>query len=115
MTSETIYKTLSSVRLPLENEKVLQEHIARVLSSSKINFLREHRLDSRNIIDFLVSGIGIEVKISGGKKSIYNQCVRYCDFESVKELILITNKSMGFPSEINNKPCFVLNLGKAWL
>lgn len=49
------------------------------------------------------------------QKKIYKQCERYANFDQVKQLVLITNRSMGFPETINNKPCYVINIGRAWL
>lgn len=77
---------------------------------------REFHFDENNIIYFLLDGsIGMEVKIKGGKRNIFRQCERYCQFEAVKIFILITNLSMGFPEEINGKTCYVVKLGNAWL
>lgn len=77
---------------------------------------REYHLDNENIIDFLLfDSIGVEVKIKGQKRAIYKQCERYCKFEKLKQLILVTNVSIGFPKEINGKDCYILNLSKAWL
>ena len=123
MTSTEIIKLLSSVRLPAQDEKETQKAIERIFFDNKWLFYREYRLDEKNTPDFLVAtsllpivkGIAIEVKIKGSARKIYKQCERYCQFESVSELLLITNRSMGFPKEINGKPCYFLNIGKAWL
>jgi hypothetical protein len=80
-----------------------------------IEHTREARLDGKNRIDFKVGGIGIEVKIKGNAKAIYKQCARYCALPEIEALILVTGRSMGFPETINNKPCYVVRLGKGWL
>lgn len=110
-----IIKTLSSYRFPLNKEKDTQASIETRFVENDIEYSREHRLDSENIPDFFIDGIAIEIKIKGNAKKIYKQCERYCKFEEVKQLILVTNRSMGFPKEINGKPCYFVNLGKAWL
>lgn len=112
---EEIVKILSSNRFPLEKEKETQEVIEKKFLENGIKYSREHRLDDNNIPDFFINGVAIEVKIKGNAKSIYKQCERYCQFDDVKKLILVTNRSMGFPTEINGKPCYFINLGKAWL
>jgi hypothetical protein len=111
----SIYKLLSGTRFPLNSEKALQEAIFIKLKHDFINLQREYVLDEHNRPDFYVAGVVIEIKISGSAKDIYRQCERYCQFPDVHSLILVTNRSMGFPKEINGKPCYVLNLGKAWL
>ncbi len=110
-----IVEILSKHRFVLDNEKEAQYQIGLVMHGNDINTEREYRLDKKNIPDFFIDGLAIEVKIKGNAKSIYKQCERYCKFDQVKELLLITNRSMGFPKEINGKPCYYLNLGKAWL
>lgn len=109
----SVIRKLTIARLPLHDEKELQRSIAVILPLPL--FEPEYELDERNIIDFFGGGIGIEVKINGSKRSIFNQCNRYCQFPVIKEFILVTNKSMGLPETINGKPCYVVNLGKAWL
>ncbi|MCK4815729.1 hypothetical protein KA005_08165 [bacterium] len=110
-----INKALSGQRFGLSSEKVLQSEIAVALSQNGIKAESEYRFTSKDIADFFIDGIAIEVKIKGSASEIFKQCERYCQFEDVRELILITNRSMGFPEEINGKPCYVLNLGNAWL
>ncbi|HEY4288253.1 MAG TPA: hypothetical protein VGN00_14210 [Puia sp.] len=105
-------------RFPLHDEKQLQKEIGEALASiiQGGTLSREFVLDRNNIIDFFVDpGIGIEVKIKGSKRDIFRQCTRYCQFDIVKSLILITNLSMGFPEQINGKDCYVIKLGTAWL
>lgn len=109
---------LSKKRLSLHNEKALQNEISKILSEEFPNSTieKEFHFDEKNIIDFRVDEyLGIEVKIKSSARSLYNQCVRYCQFDDIKNLLLITNVAMGFPSEINNKGCYFLNLSKGWL
>ncbi len=110
-----LIKILSSYRFPLEKEKETQAAIEKRFEENGIQYSREHHLDPVNIPDFFIDGTAIEIKIKGNAKSIYKQCERYCQFDEVKSLILVTNRSMGFPKEINGKPCYFINLGKAWL
>lgn len=114
---ELVIQALSSVRFPIDSEKQTQESIANTLLHKNIKYIREFHLDDKNIPDFFILNgeIAIEVKIKGKAMQIYKQCERYCKFDKVKQLILITNRSMGFPKEINGKPCYVINIGRAWL
>ncbi|MCK5611210.1 hypothetical protein KAR91_55585 [Candidatus Pacearchaeota archaeon] len=110
-----IKKVLSGQRLELSSEKALQSQIVETLSKNGIVVKAEHRFTPSDIVDFFIDGIAIEVKIKGSAAEIFKQCERYCQFDEVKGLLLITNRSMGFPKEINGKSCYVLNLGNAWL
>ena len=110
-----IYSALRGQRLPISDEKELQKQMRNVFERAEIDVKSEYRLDDNNIVDFFYCGLAIEVKIKSPARSVYRQCERYCNFDEVKAIILITSKAMGFPPEINGKDCFFLNLAKAWL
>lgn len=114
MKLQGVTSILTKQKFSLDREKATQAEIYSALSQFN-ELIAEYKLDNKNIIDFFIDGIGIEVKIKGNKKDIYQQCCRYCEFDQIKVLILLTNRSIGFPNAINNKPCIVINLGKAWL
>lgn len=108
-------KIVSSKAFSLDTESQLKIEMESVLVEENIPFKKEYVLDAKNRPDFFIDGFAIEVKIKGSAKSIYRQCERYCSFDEVNGLVLVTNRSMGFPETIFGKPCYVINLGKAWL
>lgn len=112
-----LFSILGKQRFSLENEKETQREMAQLLNMHGIAHTREFALDKKSVIDFMLPehGIGIEVKIKGGKKAIYRQCERYCQFDEIKSIILVTSKSMGMLQEINNKPVYLINISKSWL
>lgn len=110
-----IMSILGKYKLNLNNEKLLQSQIVDIFSLNNILHLREHRLDDKNILDFFINGIAIEIKIGGQAKKIYRQCERYAQFDEVKAILLVANKATGFPKSIIGKDCYVLNIGKAWM
>lgn len=112
-----IFETFKAKRFDLTDEKRLQGEIFLALQSriQSDTVQKEYTLDDKNRIDFLIGSVGIEVKIKGSKRDIYKQCERYCGFDTIKELVLVTNKSMGLPGKINGKDCFIIKLGMAWL
>jgi hypothetical protein len=112
---EKIIEILTSYQFSLTSEKRLQVEIEEIFLNEGINFIKEYSLGNLGIIDFIVEDIGIEVKVKGNPKSIYRQCEDYCQHDDIKKLLLVTNKSMGMPEEINNKLIFVVNLGLAHL
>lgn len=114
-TALEIVSLLSRLRLPLSDEKRLQTAIAEAFDGASVVYEREVRLNAQDVIDFVVGTIGIEVKIKGAKRAIYHQVERYAKHESIKELILVSNVAMGFPPEVEGKPVYVVNLGRAWL
>lgn len=112
---QEIINILKSQKLSITTEKELQREIEMLFKDNGLDFEREYRLDNKNIVDFYIDGLSIEVKIKAGKKAIYKQCERYCNFHDTKALLLITNTSMGFPEQINNKDCYLFSLGESWL
>ena len=110
-----IGELLSQYKFNLSSEKRLQAEIEQVLTDNGIDYEREYHLGEYGFVDFFIEGIAVEIKTKGKVKAIYRQCRGYCEHEDVKSLILVTNTSMGLPDEINNKPCFVLNLGLSHL
>lgn len=115
MTAKRLHDLLSKCRFTLSNEMALQAEIGSFLTINKIEYAREVRLSTKDRIDFMVEGVGIEVKLKGRAMAIYKQCERYCGCPAVKELVLVSNRSMGLPDEINGRPVYLLNLGRAWL
>lgn len=97
----------------LSDEKATQQQIEEALSD--MNISREYRLSATHVVDFLVEGLAVEVKVKGQATAILRQCESYCEYDDVKGLLLITSRSMGFPEEINDKPCYYISLSKGML
>lgn len=113
---QKVLRLIRSNPLIMNNEKRLQEEIGSLFDANGILHKREVSLGDGDIIDFMLpDGLGIEVKIKESKRAIYRQCVRYCGHAQVRTLILITATAMGFPEEIEGKPCYVASLGAGWL
>ncbi len=115
MDIDLLIKQLKSVRVDLETEKKAQACIEAELGQLGYSFTREHYLSDQDIPDFMISGICIEMKIKGTAKNIYRQLSRYAEHPDVTAIILITNRSIGLPLTINDKPAYKINLGSAWL
>ncbi len=106
---------LSAFRWPLSNEKLLQADIETVLSDKGIAFEREVHLSASDIVDFMIDGVAVEVKIKGSAREIYRQLERYAAHERVEALVLATNRPMGLPLQINGRPARMVLLGRNWL
>lgn len=110
-----IFSCLEGFPFSVHDEKRVQAEMEELFLEAKINHSREHQLKPNGIIDFMFDGIGVEVKVKGSVEAIYKQCVRYCEHDDVKALVLVTARSMGFPEEINGKPCYYFSLSRALL
>jgi len=110
---QMVVNQIKGLRTSLSNEKIAQSKIFEAIEC--FGFVREYRLDDHNIPDFFYDALAIEVKIKGQRTAIYKQMQRYCGFGQVQAIILITARSMGLPKEISGKPCFYINLTRAYL
>jgi hypothetical protein len=116
MSPQELIALISSRRFLLANEKALQAEIASALTAVGATFKREVVLGPGDIVDFsFPGGLVAEVKIKAQKRAIYRQCKRYCEHPSVTGLVLVTATALGFPGDIEGKPCWVVSLGRAWL
>ncbi len=115
--SKEILKALSSLRInPVIEEYELQNKIAEALAATGISFTREYKLGPRSRVDFLTNdGIAIEVKKGKPNRvQVIRQLEKYAAFEDVTEIILVVEKNLDVPREINGKPCMSFGLNKLW-
>lgn len=110
MTTHQVLRILSKYKFYFNDEKDLQDKVEDVLKSHGVAYKREYRLSSSDIVDFFIDGLAVELKVKGHPVSVYKQCSRYCEHESVKELLLVTSKSFALPDIINSKSVSVYYL-----
>ncbi len=112
-----LLQVIGSARLPLTDEKETQAALAHFLRDRGIEHEREARLTPHDVPDFVLPcGLAIEIKLrSSRKRSIYDQLCRYARFPQVHGIILATNMMMGLPAMIEDKPAWIISLGRAWL
>lgn len=116
MSPEDFVRFIARRRFTLADESALQREIAAELEQAGAAYEREVRLSSSDRVDFMLPGnIAVEIKLKGQRRAVFRQCERYVAHDNVRGLILVTNLTMGFPQEINGKPCWVASLGRAWL
>lgn len=114
MEAEQLIAILKRQRFNIENEKELQQQIVSVLDKYQVAYKREHRLNEKDIPDFLIGDIAMEIKIKGRRIDIFKQCMRYSMHDEVKSVLLITNVMIGKPPLHNDKPFYILNISSAW-
>lgn len=116
-TIQHVLKILSCIRINLVvDEYRLQEMIADLLQKAQIEYKKEYRLGQRNRIDFLVNGtIGIEIKKGKPDKAqVVKQLERYTSFDEVKAVILVVERNVNIPDEVNGKKCILFGLNRLW-
>ena len=109
-------QTLSTLRIPLtESDYQLHECIAAALTSGGFVIQHEAALGPRCRIDFLVDGVGIEVKRGKPQKSArVRQCSRYMASDKLEALILVLDTSVSLPGELCGKPLVTFGLNRLW-
>ena len=116
---EHILAALRTMRVARVNDEYeLQERIKQCLTEHNITYEKEYRLGRYSRVDFLVhSGIAIEVKQGHAKPNqatVVSQLTRYAAFDVVTAIILVVDRNLHLPSEINGKPCVSFGLHKLW-
>ena len=112
-----ISNAFDEVMIDVSSEDEVQIQIEELLTGLNISFKREKKLSNKDRIDFFLTelNIGVEIKIKGSATSILRQCERYCKRGEIKALLLISSKFMGFPKELNKRPCYFIGLSKGLL
>jgi hypothetical protein len=96
-------------RFAVASEAELQTGVETVLGRAGCAFEREAAVGQRDRIDFLVAGIGIEIKVDGSLGQVTRQLHRYAQSECITSLLLVTTrvKHTNLPPTLHNKPLAV--------
>lgn len=113
---EAIAAVLRAASLRYGTERILQDGIDVALAEAGFEVHREVNLTIKDRVDFLVSSVGIEVKIGGTLNDAIRQLHRYAASERVGELLLVTSRMMlaRVPSELDGKPVRAVYVGSAF-
>lgn len=113
---EQIIDILSEIRIsnPVAETEIHQE-IKKALQNHGIKFRHEYKILTRKRFDFWINGIVLEVKKQKPSKiTLLNQLNRYTKVPEVKAIIIVLEKSINLPKELNGKPIFVKSLNQNW-
>jgi hypothetical protein len=91
--AETLAAVLDAVRayrFNHDDEKELQAGIAAAFTARGIEYAREVRLSTRDVPDFMVGAIAVEVKIAGSAAAVTRQLDRYAGHDRVRAVVLLT-------------------------
>jgi hypothetical protein len=116
VTVNALVGLVRAAKIDLSSERRAQADVETVLTSAGIAFKREEPLTSSDVVDFMVGGIALELKLRGArKKDVYRQLRRYARHPRVETILLASNTSMGLPPQIEGKDAYFVKLGEAWL
>jgi hypothetical protein len=71
-------------------ESAMQDDIEAALKADAMEFEREVVLSSKDRIDFMVGGCGVECKVGGSKSDVLRQLSRYARHQKVESIVLVT-------------------------
>lgn len=116
-TVEEVLAALSIIRINLVSDEYrLHDIISQSFNLAGIFFRKEYKLGSHNRIDYLVNG-GIGVEVKKGKpysKQVIEQIKRYTMFPEINAIILVVERNLDIPKQINGKKCCSFGLNKLW-
>jgi hypothetical protein len=111
-----IQQLLERSRIGINTELEAQADIAAILQRAGLDVRAEVRLTQADRIDLLVGAVGIEVKIGGQKRRVYDQLSRYAVCPDIEALVLASSVSWrGGLGPIHGKPVFIASLSRGHL
>ena len=112
-----IVAALRQIRLRRAGEEIYYIHprIAEVLDRAGLCYKHEVRIDPRMRLDFLLDGIVIEAKRQRPDPyRLLKQLEKYTGSDQVAGVVVVAERSVPVPSEINGKPIRFLSLDSLW-
>ena len=112
----SLKRALETLRIPLtDSEYQLHELIAAALHDGGFVVRHEVPIAPRCRIDFLVDGVGIEVKRGKpDRRRLLAQCRRYLEQPALEALILVVDTRVALPDALCGKPVVVVGLNRLW-
>ena len=116
MKLDRIERALLALRIPItDSEYRLHEMIAAALQDGGFVVRHEAPIAPRCRVDFLIDGVGVEVKRGKpDKRRLRAQCERYLAQPAVEALIVVLDGAVTLPGTIGGKPVRVMGLNKLW-
>jgi len=114
---ERILSALRAVRLHQAglSEAEIHDQLCASLVKAEIAHRREHRFAPHCRADIWIDGFVVEVKRERpGRAALLAQISRYAAQPASRGIIVVLERSIGVPSEIQGKPVAVVSLNAAW-
>lgn len=93
----------------------LHEMVFEALKKAGYQPRHEVSLGPRRRIDFVVDGLGIEIKKGRPvRRAIMEQAARYLESDELEGMLVVVERSANLPGRILNKPVLVMGLNRLW-
>ena len=112
----TVLDALKELRSPFAlYETDIHAMVGKRLADAGLAYRHEARIGPGCRIDYLVNGVGIEIK--KGKpdaRTLTRQLMRYAACEDIQSLIVLSQRTVALPQSVCGKPVKVLVLNQLW-
>jgi len=115
---ESVLDALRTIRSRRVGGEVAYLHplVAEALGGAGIDHEKEVTLGSRARVDFLTGG-GVAVEVKRGRPRIaalLSQLGRYAESDRVSSVVLVLERSVSLPDQLNGKPVRCISLNMLW-
>ena len=113
---EKIMGALSTIHISNTlNENEIHQEIKKALSTYNIKYKHEYQILTHKRFDFWINGIVLEVKKSKPSKiNLLNQLDRYTKVPAVRAVIVVLERNVTIPKQLNGKPIIIKSLNENW-
>lgn len=113
---EKIMGALSTIHISNTlNENEIHKEIENALSTYNIKYKHEYQILTHKRFDFWINGIVLEVKKSKPSKiNLLNQLDRYTKVPAVRAVIVVLERNVTIPKQLNGKPIIIKSLNENW-
>lgn len=116
LTARRIVHLIQTHRIDVTTEDAAHRGILAVLAADMPDSRSEVRLSPKDRIDVLCGACGVEIKVAGSRRAIFDQLRRYAEHDAIQALVLATGIAWPEPQfKINEKPVLVASLSRGWL
>ena len=94
-----------------DSEERLHEQAAEAFARAGLEAAHEVRLAPRCRIDFMVGGVGVEIKKKRPQRApLIAQLTRYANCPQVERLVVLAPRGVDLPKSIGGKPVTMMSL-----
>ena len=98
-----------------DSEERLHEQAAEAFARAGLEAAHEVRLAPRCRIDFMVGGVGVEIKKKWPQRApLIAQLTRYANCPQVERLVVLAPRGVDLPKSIGGKPVTMMSLERLW-
>lgn len=114
--AENVLEALRAMRPPFAlYEADIHRMVEERLNECGLEYLHEAAIAKGCRIDYLIGGVGVEIKKGKPKHSaLVEQLNRYAQCEKIECLIVVSWQSVNLPRTVGGKPVYPLALSQLW-